>query len=1105
MLPILARAAGGAMARKIMGRKTNVRVGQAQPQSSNAIVKSEKFTGRSTKASTALVRPPAPMKQVSGGTVSKDDPIKVIHTKTLAIEKILEGTLASEKAELKRKKSDFRNQSRQDQEDKLEKKDLKPDKKMKMPKVPGTGGIFGWIRKFIGNIIMGIFLIKMIDHVDKLKGIVMVLGNVADFISEVGIKLVDGLATFVDWGYKAYDATQGFLKNFGVQPELFDQFAGALSGLIDALIIGSIILAARGEDGFGPGGLDKARRPGGRRPGVTTGRGGQSPRFRFPGTGPRVTQSGGPRRPGAPVTQGRGSRIPGTGTNRGSYQLPPGARGPRGPVGNLPGKGLGKGGLFGLIMLIPTLFEAGGLISQGYWKTAANVLLSTGAAMAAYAGTIAGINLLAAAAGVGSGGLAAGPAIALMIGSHAAAIGASMGTYALTSKALKALGLRDDDPALKAQGYQEGGRITKKTKVKRGIKTKKKPKKLNLRKPTKQNLKDLPPPTQGQEPAQQRAWWDFLGWAGTGQRQPLGPGGEMLAEKVTNVGNTLGRDDFFGPILKVTSKIILDQEVNNIDYQNVGRGINLLLNKGIKVDKVAQGSFKYQDGGEVLPIKTAIDAGRWVENTFKETVRKSSEKSFMRSGSTFSNTGTETPGSGTTPGTGTTPGGTTPSGGSSARFGSPEMKALLDVLAYAEGTLTNRNGATGPAGYSTWAGYQMHGPTDLTGLTIQEVHDLQTSFMKAGKTALTGSAVVGRYQFKDLLAHYAPQAGLSGSDLFSPENQDAMAIAEIKRAGITTQMLKDNGITQGYLDILAPIWASMPYSPKGGASYYGGQPSKPAKELKDFYKQKLGVQSSQQVGQNTPAAPLITPPSAPVGNASKPVGPAPGPANADKESIAGALGDYMKANRSKIGVTGSIHQWLPRHPGKFVRGYQSWHNVNRALDIGGWSPSSPEGGGADEQAPVIAALLEWNKKNGYNPVELIHGSPAYKNVGSYRKYPDAHHHHVHVAYEKGGMTLDGPHLAMLGEKGKEIVIDNDSSISEVTPMLLAINAAKTKQGVLDAIQNFAPYDERSNKTIFVQEEEMPEENGYGGQARGGLLPVMMGSPDNSFDFLEYQG
>ena len=73
---------------------------------------------------------------------------------------------------------------------------------------------------------------------------------------------------------------------------------------------------------------------------------------------------------------------------------------------------------------------------------------------------------------------------------------------------------------------------------------------------------------------------------GTGQKQPLGPGGEMLAEKVTDVGNTLGRDDFFGPILKATSKIILDQKIENVDYVNVGRGINLLINEGIKTEKL---------------------------------------------------------------------------------------------------------------------------------------------------------------------------------------------------------------------------------------------------------------------------------------------------------------------------------------------------------------------------------------------------------------------------------------------------------------------------------------------------------------------------------------
>ena len=169
-------------------------------------------------------------------------------------------------------------------------------------------------------------------------GLVKGIQNVIEFVSDIGIKLVDGLATFVDWGYKAYDATQGFLKNFGVKQEQFDQFSGALSGLIDALIIGSVILAARGEDGFGPGGLDKARRPGGRKPGVTTGRGGQKPpRFRNPLRRSPVTQSGKPGRPGAPVSQGRGGRgprprAPGTGPS----QLPVVEEDPKGAIGKLP-------------------------------------------------------------------------------------------------------------------------------------------------------------------------------------------------------------------------------------------------------------------------------------------------------------------------------------------------------------------------------------------------------------------------------------------------------------------------------------------------------------------------------------------------------------------------------------------------------------------------------------------------------------------------------------------------------------------------------------------------------------------------------------------------
>jgi len=104
------------------------------------------------------------------------------------------------------------------------------------------------------------------------------------------------------------------------------------------------------------------------------------------------------------------------------------------------------------------------------------------------------------------------------------------------------------------------------------------------------------------------------------------------------------------------------------------------------------------------------------------------------------------------------------------------------------------------------------------------------------------------------------------------------------------------------------------------------------------------------------------------------------------------------------------------------------------------------------------------------------------------------------------MTLDKPHLALIGEKGKEIVIDNDSSVAEVTPMLLAINAAKNKQGVLDAIRDYAPYDERSNQVVIVDDSDsknMQDTGDQGGSAM--ILPLGGTSYDNSFDFLDYQG
>ena len=297
-------------------------------------------------------------------------------------------------------------------------------------------------------------------------------------------------------------------------------------------------------------------------------------------------------------------------------------------------------------------------------------------------------------------------------------------------------------------------------------------------------------------------------------------------------------------------------------------------------------------------------------------------------------------------------------------------------------------------------------------------------------------------------------------------------------------MLKDNGITQGYLDILAPIWASMPYSPKGGASYYGGQPSKPAKELKDFYKQRLGVQIGQKTSASSNIPPSIS--SGTGGNYER---------SAKGTKLAGDLGRYIYKTltpQAKAADGVGDFSYASEHPdfgGSFKRSYRSWHNVDRGIDIGGFWPK--------DQKKIISKVLEFNRRNNAQPVEFLYGKPGTPSSST-------HGDHVHVAYEKGGITLGEPHLALMGEKGTELVIDADS-MGPAKDMLLAINQASTYDGVMKAIREYAPYDALAPQTILV-----PPPPGSQGQYGGGqgktVVPVVLSDSDSSspFDVL-YQG
>ena len=179
------------------------------------------------------------------------------------------------------------------------------------------------------------------------------------------------------------------------------------------------------------------------------------------------------------------------------------------------------------------------------------------------------------------------------------------------------------------------------------------------------------------------------------------------------------------------------------------------------------------------------------------------------------------------------------------------------------------------------------------------------------------------------------------------------------------------------------------------------------------------------------------------------------------------------------------------------------HYEGRAIDV-----TDFRGSMEDSKARYRSVLDSLYKKPGIKM--LINDSWGAIYPGMKEKYgPGSHGHpthmHIETAYEKGGETLDGPHIATVGEKGKEIIVDNDSAYSspQVKNMLLAINQAKGYKGVMQAIQQYAPYDSLSQQTLIIPMQDMSEDE-YGSESSSIGMMMASGGGDDPFESL-YQG
>jgi muramidase (phage lysozyme) len=190
-----------------------------------------------------------------------------------------------------------------------------------------------------------------------------------------------------------------------------------------------------------------------------------------------------------------------------------------------------------------------------------------------------------------------------------------------------------------------------------------------------------------------------------------------------------------------------------------------------------------------------------------------------------------------------------------ASVGTPEQKALLDAISYAEGT-------TGS--YGTIFGGKVVPELESGELTVREVYDMMNTGQLRGRNIEygSGSRATGRYQFMpDTLSDIVKTGAISWDEKFTPEAQDRAILARLSFfRGVIPELLKKEGLSQRVSSMIAPEIASFPTS--SGGSYYSNQSVKRLQDIQNVYNQRLnqGPQSVQvQPYQPNPQSPSAGP------------------------------------------------------------------------------------------------------------------------------------------------------------------------------------------------------------------------------------------------------
>ena len=166
-----------------------------------------------------------------------------VKKKVIAVEKLLEGSVAAEKKKIDDAKREASEERKAKSEEQLEKKEEKGDK---LPFKQQRKKVGDFLSNFLTNMLLGAAVMKLLDFVNSehFQSFIDGVKATVAFIENVGGMLLGGLISFIDWAYGLYDGLRGFVyDNFGEEGlKKFDTFMKNFGTFLNAALIGIMAL-----------------------------------------------------------------------------------------------------------------------------------------------------------------------------------------------------------------------------------------------------------------------------------------------------------------------------------------------------------------------------------------------------------------------------------------------------------------------------------------------------------------------------------------------------------------------------------------------------------------------------------------------------------------------------------------------------------------------------------------------------------------------------------------------------------------------------------------------------------------------------------------------